>query len=113
MFSSSLDSAPELPRALSLLSTNSWVSSEPESISFEQHLHVNPTTMSLPVTVMPSMPQALPLGSSDYWQIEQQPQLSTTPQFHNFNTSSNSAEQSQEIQLFKSHYHGIYSHVLD
>lgn len=109
MFSSSLDSAPELPRALSLLSTNSWVSSEPESISFDQHLHVNPSSMSLHVDVMPS----LPLGSSDYWQIEQQqqqPQHSTTSQFHNF---SNSGGQSQEIQLFRPHYHGIYSHVLD
>lgn len=108
MFTSSLDSAPELPRALSLLSTNSWVSSEPESISFDQHLHVNPTSMSLPV--MPSIPQGLPLGSSDYWQIEQQ---STNPQFHNFNSSSNSGGQSQEIQLLKPHYHGIYSNVLD
>ncbi|KAL3501011.1 hypothetical protein ACH5RR_035460 [Cinchona calisaya] len=87
--SSNLDAAPE-SRALSLLSTNSLGSSEPESVSFDHPLHANPS----------AFPQGLPLASSEYWQFE--PQSST--HFLTFTGSSNIGGHFQEIQLFKPQY---------
>lgn len=91
--SSSDSAAPDFPRALSLLSTNSWGSSEPESISFDHPLRVHATTMPLS-----AIPQALPLASSEYWQIE------TQSSSHTFTGSSNIGGHFQEIQLFKPQY---------
>lgn len=114
IFSSNLDdSATEFPRALSLLSTNSWVSSEPESISFDQqHLHANPPTSSMSLPVIHSIPQGLAFASSDYWHTQQQNSASPN-NLHNNNSSSNSGGQSHEIRPFKPHYQDIYSNALN
>uniref|UniRef100_A0A5B7ADI6 Putative squamosa promoter-binding-like protein 2 isoform X1 n=1 Tax=Davidia involucrata TaxID=16924 RepID=A0A5B7ADI6_DAVIN len=108
MLSSNLDVAPDLRRALSLLSTNSW-GSEPESITLDQPMHVNHTGMPQPV--MHAVPHSLPLASSDYWQTEQQ---STDSRMHTLTVNSNGSNHFEEIQLFKAPYvTGFYSNPLN
>ncbi|CAI9093167.1 OLC1v1028597C1 [Oldenlandia corymbosa var. corymbosa] len=115
IFSSNLDGAPEFPRALSLLSTNSWGSSEPECISFDQPLHhANPAAGSMPSLSVIS--QGLPFtSSSEYWQVEQQSSSSHLNAFNTFTTTTgtssiNTGGQFPGVQLFKQqyHHHGIY-----
>nr|DAD38706.1 TPA_asm: hypothetical protein HUJ06_013028 [Nelumbo nucifera] len=65
---SNLDTTPDLRRALSLLSTSSWGSSDPEPNSLNQIIHTNRTKMTQPVVHL--VPQGLP--PSEYWQAEQQ-----------------------------------------
>uniref|UniRef100_A0A5B7BU47 Putative squamosa promoter-binding-like protein 2 isoform X1 n=1 Tax=Davidia involucrata TaxID=16924 RepID=A0A5B7BU47_DAVIN len=107
MFSSNLDVAPDLRRALSLLSTNSW-GSEPEPITLDHPMHVNHTSMPQPVM----QPQGLPLASSEYyWQTEQQ---STDSRMHTLTLNSNGGNHLQEIPLFKVPYvTGFYSNPLN
>lgn len=64
MFSLNKGEAPELPRALSLLSNKS--SSEPESTSIGHPTHVNQISITEQVT-----PENSPLGSTEHWQAEQ------------------------------------------
>ncbi|KAF8389509.1 hypothetical protein HHK36_026204 [Tetracentron sinense] len=96
---SNLDATPDLRRALSLLSTDSWGSGEPEPTSLNQLMHVNRTSMAQPV--MHAVPQSLPLALSEYWQAEQQP---TDSQVQSSSLHNNGSSQFQEFQLFKSPY---------
>ncbi|KAA8529557.1 hypothetical protein F0562_033644 [Nyssa sinensis] len=108
IFSSNLDVAPDLRRALSLLSTNSW-GSEPESITLDQPMHVNHTSM--PQSMMRTVSQGLPLASPEYWQTEQQ---LTDSRIHTLTVNSNGSNRFQEIQLFKAPYvTGFYSNPLN
>ncbi|KAK3040873.1 LOW QUALITY PROTEIN: hypothetical protein RJ639_029217 [Escallonia herrerae] len=98
MFSSNLGAAPDLHRALSLLSTNSWGSCQPESARSNHPTHVTHSSMPQHLTHA-VVPQGLPLVSSDYWQTEQQ----STEAMHPL-VNGNSSSHFQEIQLFKAPY---------
>lgn len=82
--------APEVGRALSLLSTNSWDSCEPESIPLHHQTILQP----------PIIHAGVPLSSSsDFWLSH--PHIPTNANF-------------QEIQLFKTPYDAnFYSNVLN
>ncbi|XP_047255641.1 squamosa promoter-binding-like protein 3 isoform X1 [Capsicum annuum] len=84
---------PEFPRALSLLSTNSWGSSEPETVSLR---HANQTSM--PEQMMQAIPQGVPHISSQYWQGGQH---SSGPRDHTLAANSHSGGSLQEMGLFK------------
>ncbi|KAK9276652.1 hypothetical protein L1049_006188 [Liquidambar formosana] len=99
MLSSNLDAAQDLRRALSLLSTNSWGSCEPEPVSLDHPMHVN--NMSMPHSMQHAVPQSLPLAASGYWRTEQQ---STDSQVHTSTSPSNGSSHFQEFQLFKVPY---------
>lgn len=87
---------PEFHRALSLLSTDSWGSCEPQSISFEQPMHANHTSM--PQSVLHAVPQSSPLASSEYWRTEQQ---SNDPQVHTLSSRTDGSNYLQEFQLLR------------
>ncbi|KAI9398349.1 hypothetical protein POPTR_003G172600v4 [Populus trichocarpa] len=87
---------PEFHRALSLLSTDSWGSCEPQSISFEQPMHANHTSM--PQSVLHTVPQSSPLASSEYWRTEQQ---SNDPQVHTLSSRTDGSNYLQEFQLLR------------
>ncbi|XP_059656655.1 squamosa promoter-binding-like protein 12 isoform X2 [Cornus florida] len=108
MFSSSLDEAPDIPRALSLLSTNSW-GSQPESITFNHPVHVDHSSMPQPV--MHAVPQGLPLASSGFWQTGQQ---STDSQVNGSTAITNRGNNFEGIPMFKAPYlTGFYSNGLN
>ncbi|XP_059316475.1 squamosa promoter-binding-like protein 3 [Lycium ferocissimum] len=81
---------PEFPRALSLLSTNSWGSSEPETVSLNHHpTHANQTSM--PQQMMHAIPQGVPHMSSQYWQ----------PGQHSLPANTHSGGSFQEMEFLK------------
>lgn len=85
---------PEFPRALSLLSTNSWGSSEPETVSLNHPTDANQTSM--PEQMMQAIPQHM---SSQYWQAGQH---SSDPRDHTLAAAnSHSGGSFQEMELFK------------
>ncbi|XP_049404620.1 squamosa promoter-binding-like protein 12 [Solanum stenotomum] len=86
---------PEFPRALSLLSTNSWGSSEPETVSLN---HANQTSMP-EQQMMQAIPQGVPHMSSQYWQ--QAGQHSSDTRYHTLAANSNSGGSFQEMGVFK------------
>uniref|UniRef100_A0A5B7A6J4 Putative squamosa promoter-binding-like protein 3 isoform X1 n=2 Tax=Davidia involucrata TaxID=16924 RepID=A0A5B7A6J4_DAVIN len=96
---SNLDVAPDPQRALSLLSVNSWGLNEPEPTSLEQLMHVNRTSVILPV--MHAETQSGTLASSEYMQVEHPPSKS---QVHLLDLHNNGSGQCQEFQLFKAPY---------
>ncbi|CAA3029994.1 squamosa promoter-binding 12 [Olea europaea subsp. europaea] len=105
IFSSHLDAAPGHRCALSLLSSNSWGSCEPESIMLNNP--INESGTSVPQPVMHAIPEGLPFTSAEFWQTAQQP---THPSVHAL--PQNGAF--QEIQLFKAPYEAdFYSNVLN
>ncbi|OVA19324.1 Transcription factor [Macleaya cordata] len=109
MLAPNLDPTPDLRRALSLLSTNSWSSGDPEPSSLDQLMHANHT--SLPQPDMQSTPQGWPLASLEYWQAEQQPADSRV---HPLTSQNNGSSQFQEFQLFKTPYEdGFYSNQIN
>uniref|UniRef100_A0A2P2KV97 Uncharacterized protein MANES_12G010200 n=1 Tax=Rhizophora mucronata TaxID=61149 RepID=A0A2P2KV97_RHIMU len=71
-----VDSTQDLHRALSLLSTKSWASSQPK-LPFEQPVPTAHT--SITPSLQHVTPQGLQVASSDYWRTEQQ---STDSQVH-------------------------------
>ncbi|OIV93434.1 hypothetical protein TanjilG_10066 [Lupinus angustifolius] len=83
--------------ALSLLSTNSWGSHEPKSISVE---HPNKATATAH-----AMSQRLPLASPEYWHIGQQPVNSGTWISYSNCDDSN---RFQEFQLFREPYESVF-----
>ncbi|XP_009766988.1 squamosa promoter-binding-like protein 12 [Nicotiana sylvestris] len=86
----------EFPRALSLLSTNSWGSSEPETVSLNNPTHANQSSM--PEQMMQAIPQGVPLMSCEYWQGEQP---SSDPRDHTLAANSHAGGSFQGIELFK------------
>lgn len=104
MLSSNLDAVPNLHRALSLLSTDSWGSESPNIIP-DHPIQRNFTSM--PQFAM--LPQGLPLTSSEYWQSE----WSTDSQRAHSLTTNDSGH-FQGIKVFKSSYKsGLYSNLLN
>ncbi|XP_019055864.1 PREDICTED: squamosa promoter-binding-like protein 3 isoform X2 [Nelumbo nucifera] len=97
---SNLDTTPDLRRALSLLSTNSWGSTDPEPTSLDQIMHTNHTRMAQPV-----VPQDLPPPSSEYWQVEHQPAVSRV---HSLGADGNGNGQFQEFHLFKASFESSF-----
>lgn len=109
MLSSNLDAAPDLHRALSLLSTNSWGSCEPESVNLNHSMNVSRTSM--PQFVMHAVSQGLPLAPSDCWQAKVQ---LTNAHMHALASNSSGSSHCQEIQLFTSPFDsGFYSNSLN
>ncbi|MQM04462.1 hypothetical protein Taro_037263 [Colocasia esculenta] len=95
VIASNLDGAPDLRRALSLLSTDSWGSSDPGTTSsINQLTHVNSTSAA-----QSAMHVMHP--SSDYWQAEQP--LAQETRVFPFALHSNGS-QFQEFQLLKTPY---------
>nr|AUW52967.1 squamosa promoter binding-like protein 2 [Petunia x hybrida] len=90
-----MGTGPEFPRALSLLSTNSWGSSEPESVSLNRPTHASHISMAEPI--MHAIPQGIPHLSCDYWQAGQN---SSYPRNHTLAANTHTAG-FQEIELFK------------
>lgn len=102
---SNLDATPDFRRALSLLSNNPWRSGNTEPYSLNHLMHVNHTSMA--DSAVHSVPQGLPLGSSEYWQAEHQPDGS---QGHALASQINGGNHFQEFQLFKAPFEsGFYS----
>ncbi|KAJ6388188.1 hypothetical protein OIU77_026708 [Salix suchowensis] len=96
LFPSKAEATPEFHRALSLLSIDSRGSCEPQSISFEQPMHTNHTSM--PQSVLHAVPQSSPLALSEYWRTEQQ---SNYPQVHALGSRTDGSNYLQEFQLFR------------
>uniref|UniRef100_A0A5B7A6X9 Putative squamosa promoter-binding-like protein 3 isoform X1 n=1 Tax=Davidia involucrata TaxID=16924 RepID=A0A5B7A6X9_DAVIN len=96
---SNLDVAPDLPRALSLLSVNSWGLNEPEPTSHEQLMHLNQTSVTQPMMNAESRSGAL--ASSEYVLVDHPPSKSRVNSLDLHNTGSS---QFQEFQLFKAPY---------
>ncbi|CAN4123941.1 unnamed protein product [Withania somnifera] len=86
----------EFPRALSLLSNNSWSSSEPETVLLNHPTDANQTSM--PEHMMPAIPQGMPHMYSQYWQAGQH---SSDPHEHSLAANSQSGGSFQEMGLFK------------
>ncbi|KAL6977926.1 hypothetical protein U1Q18_026712 [Sarracenia purpurea var. burkii] len=97
---SNLDVAPELRRALSLLSTNSWGFNEPEPTSLEHFIQVNQSSAAQPM--MHAEPQNVALASSSqYMRVEQPTAMSRV---HSLGFHSNGNSQFQEFQFIKAPY---------
>ncbi|CAL5418726.1 unnamed protein product [Camellia sinensis] len=92
MLSSNLDAVPNLHRALSLLSTDSWGSESPNIIP-DHPIQRNFTSM--PQFAM--LPQGLPLTSSEYWQSEW-----STDSRRAHSLTTNDSGYFQGIKVFKS-----------
>ncbi|CAK7336169.1 unnamed protein product [Dovyalis caffra] len=88
--------APEFHRALSLLSNNSWGSCEPQSISFEQPMHMSHTSM--PQSVLQVIPQSSPLASSECWRTERP---SADSQMHTLTSHTDGSSYFQEFRLLR------------
>lgn len=107
MLSSNPNTAPDIHRALSLLSTDSW-GSEPANIVLDPPFHVD-LTSSIPQPVMHGVPQGMPFASSEHWQAEHTTDLGRV---HTLTASDSS--HFEEIQLFKAPYeNGLYSDLLN
>lgn len=98
-FASNADVAPDVRRALSLLSTNSWGLNDSEANALDQLMHVNRTSMAQPA--VHAELQNWGLSSSGHEQVEQPPPESRT---HSLNQHNNGGIHFQEFQLFKSPY---------
>lgn len=98
-FTSNLEVAPDLRRALSLLSSTSCGLNVPEPTSLDQLMVVNQTSMAQPV--MHAELQNWPLASSENTQMEQ-PTLES--RMHSVNLHENGNIHFQEFQLLKVPY---------
>ncbi|XAR48185.1 hypothetical protein NMG60_11030921 [Bertholletia excelsa] len=106
ILSSNLDAAPDLHRALSLLSTDSW-GHEPANLALEHPISTSLSAMPHPM--MHGSSQGLPLASSDYWQ----PEHPIDPRRVHTMAATESGH-FQEIQLFKGSYeNGLFSNLLN
>lgn len=105
MISTNLDAAQDLRRALSLLSTNSWGSCDPEAVSMDQHpMHV--TSTSMPHSVMDGVSQGLPLAAPENWRTEQHQSSVSQVQASPRQTVGNT--HFPEFQLFKVPYESSF-----
>ncbi|MBA0872273.1 hypothetical protein Goshw_010341 [Gossypium schwendimanii] len=101
MVASSTGTAQELHRALSLLSNDSQVSSEPKHGSLTYPImHVDPTSTSQPA--MNAIPQGFQHALPENWQIGQQEETTTESRMH----TSNVDDRFQEFLLLKAPYDG-------
>ncbi|KAE8056087.1 hypothetical protein FH972_012885 [Carpinus fangiana] len=98
-FASNVDVAPDVRRALSLLSTNSWGLNDSEANALDQLMHVNRTSMAQPAAHAEL--QNWEISSSGHKQVEQPPPESRV---HPLNQHNNGGIHFQEFQLFKSPY---------
>ncbi|XVE92114.1 hypothetical protein REPUB_Repub01dG0069300 [Reevesia pubescens] len=102
---SNMGTTQDLHRALSLLSNDSWVSSEPKHGSLAYSMHANPTSVSQPA--MNAISQGFQSALSENWQMEQQTtqsQVHTTLHDNHF----------QEFQLLKAPYDsGFYTNQIN
>lgn len=95
LFPSNTSTTLEVPRALSLLSSTSWGSYQPESISLDNPLPANQTTSLEPL--MHAIPQGMLMPSSEYLQ----PEHSTDFSGHTLAANSTSSIHLSQVQLFK------------
>lgn len=98
-FAPNIDVAPDVRRALSLLSTNSWGLNDSEANVLDQLMHVNESSMPQPVAHAELQNWVLP--SSGHEQVEQPPPESRV---HSLNQHNNGSMRFQEFQLLKSPY---------
>lgn len=101
----------DIRRALSLLSNNSWGLYEPDLIALDHPHPMHPNNPGIIQHGMQSVPQGLPLSSTDYWQTEQQ---SIDHQSHTLpvKTSNATNSQYQEFQLFDRFYSNPMDEIL-
>ncbi|XP_077222659.1 squamosa promoter-binding-like protein 3 [Tasmannia lanceolata] len=109
MITSNLDASMDVRRALSLLSTNSWGSSNPESASLDRIVHVTHTSATQ--TAMNAVHQGFPLASMEYWSAERHPYESLVAPL----ALQSNGSQFQEFQLFKAPYESAFldNHNMD
>ncbi|MBA0727013.1 hypothetical protein Golax_002799 [Gossypium laxum] len=101
MVASSTGTAQELHRALSLLSNDSQVSSEPKHGSLTYPImHVDPTSTSQPA--MNAIPQGFQHALPENWQIGQQEETTTKSRMH----TSDVDDRFPEFLLLKAPYDG-------
>ncbi|MBA0815271.1 hypothetical protein Gohar_021033 [Gossypium harknessii] len=101
MVASSTGTAQELHRALSLLSNDSQVSSEPKHGSLTYPImHVDPTSTSQPA--MNAIPQGFQHALPENWQIGQQEETTTESRMH----TSDVDNRFREFLLLKAPYDG-------
>ncbi|KAB2088329.1 hypothetical protein ES319_A04G168500v1 [Gossypium barbadense] len=105
MVASNTGRAQELQRALSLLSNDSQISSEPKHGSLTYPImHVNLTSTSQPA--MNAIPQGFQHALPENWQIEQQEETTTKSRMH----TSDVDDRFREFLLLKAPYDvGFYS----
>ncbi|XP_011014593.1 PREDICTED: squamosa promoter-binding-like protein 12 isoform X4 [Populus euphratica] len=96
---SNIEVAPDLRRALSLLSTNSWGSNEHGSTSLDQLMLANQTSMTQPM--INAELQNCPVASSENARMEQ---ASLESRVHSLDLHDNGNVQLQEFQLLKAPY---------
>ncbi|XP_050204736.1 squamosa promoter-binding-like protein 2 [Mercurialis annua] len=94
MISPNVDATQDLHSALSLLSMNSWGS---KSISHQQPPQMSHHT-AMPHSMLHTVPQSLPLASSDYWRTEQQ---ITDSRVKNLASQDDGSGYFQEFQLLR------------
>ncbi|KAI5557825.1 hypothetical protein POPTR_018G149900v4 [Populus trichocarpa] len=96
---SNIEVAPDLRRALSLLSTTSWGSNEHGSTSLDQLMLANQTSMTQPM--INAELQNCPVASSENARMEQ---ASLESRVHSLDLHDNGNVQLQEFQLLKAPY---------
>ncbi|XP_038692839.1 squamosa promoter-binding-like protein 2 [Tripterygium wilfordii] len=103
--SSNVVATQDLHGALSLLSSDSWVSCQPKSSSFELPMHTPHANM--PQTSVHVIPQGLPLPSSEWWRSEQQ---SSNSGVHSLASANDGSNFNPGFQLYGS---GFYANQLN
>ncbi|KAM3741828.1 hypothetical protein ACB098_07G026700 [Castanea mollissima] len=98
-FASNVNVAPDLRRALSLLSTSSWGLNDSEGNALDQLMHVNRSSEAQPA--VHAELQNWDFSSSGHEQVEQPPPESRA---RSLNFHNNGSGHYQEFQLFKSSY---------
>ncbi|KAF3970147.1 hypothetical protein CMV_006128 [Castanea mollissima] len=98
-FASNVNVAPDLRRALSLLSTNSWGLNDSEGNALDQLMHVKRSSVAQPA--VHAELQNWDFSSSGHEQVEQPPPESRA---RSLNFHNNGSGHYQEFQLFKSSY---------
>lgn len=98
-FASDVNVAPDLRRALSLLSTSSWGLNDSEGNALDQLMHVNRSSVAQPA--VHAELQNWDFSSSGHQQVEQPPPESRA---RSLNYHNNGSGHYQEFQLFKSSY---------
>lgn len=96
---SNIEVAPDLRRALSLLSTTSWGSNEHGSTSLDQLMLANQTSLTQPM--INAELQNCPVASSENARMEQ---ASLESRVHSLDLHDNGNVQLQEFQLLKAPY---------
>lgn len=100
---SNLDTAQDLHRALSLLSTSSRASCEPKPVSLDHDMCANPSTMPQSAVVH-TLAESPPVMLSDYWQNQR-----TEPQVPSLDSRNYSNGNFHDFSQQRSTYEGAFN----